>query len=391
MRHAVLIGTLAILLSCSLAQSADPVRPSLSQWGGPLFLAQQPPGTTQPPTPPERVATGPGLADPDLTNLESLEESTVEELLGDANAIVIPPSQTGPTPPTVGGIVTTPGTPSGVARPRRVFVLPSVRTFKITDNESPRPQDRVYFSFNYVNDFADALNRRLGADVHNVNLYRETFGVEKTFLGGMGSVGLRVPLNSMNSEGGIAGVDGSQTDPGDLSVIVKYVLWQSEDRRNLVSSGLAVTAPTGPAGFAGIDAPSLRHSTSFQPFVGYYRTCDNWYLHGFVAVDVPADSRDVTVLYNDFGVGYYAYRNCDPCKWLTSIAPTVELHVDTPLNHRGSLDTSDGGLAFDVVNLTTGLNIDLCRQTRMSIGVVTPLTGPRPYDFEVLAQLRWRF
>jgi hypothetical protein len=306
MRPAYLFGTLAAYLglTCSQAWTAEAVKPSLSQWGGPLFMAQQP---AQPPQPPAQVVTGPGTADPDLTSLESLETSTPPELLGDASAIII--TRPTPTPLSVSPIITIPGTPSSPTGPnissRRVLIVPSVRTFKITDNESPIPQDRFYLSFNYVNDFADALNRRIGADVRNINLYRETFGLEKTILDGRGSIGFRVPLDSMTAKSGDSAVDGDHTSFGDLSTIFKYILWQNEPRNRIVSAGLAITAPTGPAGFAGVDPLFRRHSTSFQPFMGYLARGDNWYLQGFLALDVPTDARDVTVLFNAIGLGYY--------------------------------------------------------------------------------------
>src|SRR5262249_29857955 len=55
--------------------------------------------------------------------------------------------------------------------------------FKIADNESPRPQDRVFVNYNY-------FDRILGT---SVDLNRETLGFEKTFLDGNASVGMRVP------------------------------------------------------------------------------------------------------------------------------------------------------------------------------------------------------
>src|SRR5262245_18747655 len=39
--------------------------------------------------------------------------------------------------------------PSGQVQGTGVLYVPSVRYFKISDNDSPRPQTRTYFSFNY--------------------------------------------------------------------------------------------------------------------------------------------------------------------------------------------------------------------------------------------------
>jgi hypothetical protein len=75
--------------------------------------------------------------------------------------------------------------------------VPSTRGFKIGENDTPRPMDRAYFSFNYFDDLNNAANRAAGADLHDVRIYREVFGAEMTFLDGDASVGLRVPLNTL--------------------------------------------------------------------------------------------------------------------------------------------------------------------------------------------------
>src|SRR5436189_263996 len=46
-----------------------------------------------------------------------------------------------------------PNQPPGLPDPRtRSLLNPSVRGFKIADNQSPIPQDRVYYSFNFFED-----------------------------------------------------------------------------------------------------------------------------------------------------------------------------------------------------------------------------------------------
>src|SRR4029079_11505319 len=44
-------------------------------------------------------------------------------------------------------------------------MLPWIRGFKIADNMSPRPQDRIYFSFNYFDNLNYAVNSRINAPV----------------------------------------------------------------------------------------------------------------------------------------------------------------------------------------------------------------------------------
>src|SRR5207245_7209043 len=112
-------------------------------------------------------------------------------------------------------------------------------------------------------------------------------------------------------------------------------LLHDRETGDILSAGLAVTTPTGPTAFAGFDQIQSFHETTLQPFVGYRYNWSDFYVHGFTSIDVPTDSRDVTMLYNDIGIGYYLYRNRCEDAIVRGIVPTFEVHVHTPLNHRG--------------------------------------------------------
>jgi hypothetical protein len=276
-------------------------------------------------------------------------------------------------------------------------LVPSVRSFKIAENESARPQDRVYAMFNYYNDVNRSVNERLGAPIRNVEVYRENFGLEKTFLDGDASIGFRLPVNTLSRESGtiLGGISselgGTDTAVGDLTIISKFALLQNLETGNVFTTGLAVTIPTGPDDFAGTGFFTYIHSTNLQPYVGYLLNFGRLYVHGFSSIDIPTDSRDVTVWHNDLGVGYFLVRRDDPSLLITAVVPTFEAHVTNPLNHRGAFDLSDPSGTPDWVDLTSGLVFEFRKRSALSIGFVTPVTGPRPYDFEVLAQFNWRF
>ena len=68
-----------------------------------------------------------------------------------------------------------------------------------------------------------------------------------------------------------------------------------------------------------------------------------------------------------------------------------EVHVNTPLNHRGALRTADLAGTPDTIDLTTGAAIDLWQHARLMVGLITPVSGPRPFDFEIAAALNLRF
>jgi hypothetical protein len=266
--------------------------------------------------------------------------------------------------------------------------VPEERGFKIADNEDPRPRDRVYFSFNYYDDLNESVNRRLRSDLHDLRLFRETFGVETTFLDGSASLGLRLPLNTLNGDSSLPGQGIASTDVGDLAIILKYAFYDDDETGDLLSTGLLITAPTGPSALAGAEHLGAFHHAALQPFLGYVWNWGDLFLHGFSSLDVPMDSNEPVLFYNDVGLGYFVYRCHEPDRFLSALAPTVEAHVNTPLSHRGVLGFTDPAGTPDWVDLTVGTNLEFRDRARLAIGVVTPVTGPRPFDWEMLVQLR---
>jgi hypothetical protein len=295
--------------------------------------------------------------------------------------------------------VPSPFPPHGLPRPPRPgaasSLAPSTRSFKISDNQSPMPQDRVYFTFDYFNNLNAALNRRFEAPVDNLRAFRYIFGLEKTFDEGRGSIGIQLPLDSLTADSTIQGKfakpGGTSTSLNDLTVFSKYILKINPETGSLISAGLAVTPATGPDTFAGASYLASVHDTTVQPFIGYLWRRGNFYLHGFSAIDVPTTIRDVTMVYNDIGIGYYAYRNPDPSGFLNALVPTFEVHINDPLTHGDFNNPLDLTGTADVVNLTYGLNAVIAQDSVLTFGVVTPVTGPRPFDYEVLALLNIRF
>src|SRR5262249_43411275 len=152
--------------------------------------------------------------------------------------------------------------------------------FKIADNESPRPQDRVFLTYNYFNNINGSLNPPGAGQTDG---HRELLGFEKTFLGGDASFELRLPFLQLTGDPG-----GRDTGIGDLTLILKYALINDRPGGNCVSAGLALTLPTG-NNFAPEGIPSFRDDVLFQPFVGYILARDQWYVHGFTSLVVPTN------------------------------------------------------------------------------------------------------
>ena len=321
---------------------------------------------------------------PPLTAAEPF--STLGRLQLAARPLPRAPEMLGDQPPRrIVGIPGARGVAGPGGGPAGAVALPGNRGYKVSDNGSPRPQDRVYFTFNYFNDLDGAVNRALGADLRNAHVFRETLGLEKTFLDGWASIDVRVPLNTYSADSTRADLNRTSTAFGDLSAALRVAVWRDEELDNWVTLGLAVTAPTGPRGLAGVDVPGAPHSTVLQPFAAVLWNYGDWYVQGFSALDIPTDTADTTLWYNDLGVGYFLYRSTDLDRLVSSFGPALEVHVTTPLDHRGDLGASD------IVNLSAVGNLEFTRGGRLSAGVVTPVTGPRPFAVEAIVQFRIPF
>ena len=112
-----------------------------------------------------------------------------------------------------------------------------------------------------------------------------------------------------------------------------------------------------------------------------------------LSADIRRDFSDsqVTEMFNDVGIGYFLLRDPDPSRFLTAVAPTFEVHVNSPLNHHGFDNPNELAGTPTVVNLTYGLNLEFCRNSLLTFGFVTPVTGPRPFDYEALVLFNFRF
>ena len=250
----------------------------------------------------------------------------------------------------------TPGGPFGLFNlgnappgpPGRFILGDGVRGgIKIGENESPRPTDRVFFNYNFFSD-------------GTYHLHRETIGFEKTFLDGDASIGLRLPFVQ----------DNFRSDIGDISVILKGILYGNADTGNLLSGGLEISIPTSGG------------SAVAQPFFGWTMQPPGgpFFLQGFHSVLIPLQSGGSTLLANSIGIGA-SLPGSGPGGFIAGIVPTVELHLNTPLQavQSSSLDAAIGG------------HIVFVNGSSLGLGVALPLAGPKPYDFEATVNFNFQF
>jgi hypothetical protein len=391
-----------------------------------LLPLLQPPATPRPtpPAPPARPpATPPSTTPPGVTNPPALAPVTntvggapqslassgagfTPYMMGDLPAtsyvrgmicfpalvtVVIPPV-TFTTPPRIiqgdGFVTVIPGR-TIVVTPARTIVeagtacqsilIPQVDRgeVKIEENESPRPVDRVFATYNY---FDNVTRPFPGVPASNLN--RETYGFELTFLNGDASIGLR--MNSLQATG-----DSSFANSvfGDLTVIAKFALINDRATGDVLSVGLAVTAPTGPDAF-------LPDGTRFnpmllQPWTGFIYNWERLYTQGFSSLIIPTDSRDSLLATSSLAFGYWLYRGADPGALLSYVAPVIEGHSTIGLTHRG-LDQTLIGFP-DTFVLTSGVHLGIGQRSNLALGVGVPLSGPTPFNVEAIAQLNWQF
>ncbi len=293
------------------------------------------------------------------------------------------------------------------------FVGPVANMFsdvKVAECESPLPLDRVYYRFNFFNNLDKARWADPTEPIHNVQLYQNVFGVEKTLIDGWMSIGLRVPFYTLQAEGkdfflapvgdcdcgAVLGTPGgpgfTNTEFGNIAAVVKAVLFQHVPSGSVLSMGATLTLPT--ASSREIN-PGMSTLTFIQPFAGYILTNGTVFLQGFTSVTMPLARAQSIVLFNDVGVGFWAYRNPSPWSVISGVAPTFEVHVATPLRQADPnvdlFGISDGLRVHNVVDLTLGATVEFFHHGTLGLGVAAPLTGPKPFDVEALAQLNFRF
>lgn len=251
-------------------------------------------------------------------------------------------------------------------------------TFKITENETPRPTTRAYVTYN----FYDNLFRTIGENTPRIMLHQQNFGYEQAFANQRFSVGLRVPYYQLVSPGLF-----SDTSVGDLTIVTKAVISENRATGDLLSGGLTITLPTGSRTTSSFDDDNLRN-TLLQPFLGYILVNGDVFLQGFSSLVVPTSSSDVLLFTQSLALGSSIYRR--PGATLSGIYPVFEAHLNTPLNHRGDISTQLVSFP-DNLTLLGGTFFEFYSRSTLGFAAGAPVTGPRPFSLQATVQLSVRF
>jgi hypothetical protein len=289
-----------------------------------------------------------------------------------------------------------------------VAVAGGDRRFKISENVSPIPQDRIFFNYNY---FHNAVT-----DVDGVthSLDRFTFGLEKTFLDGGASVEVRLPI--VSGLGASQSMTGDNTDIelGNLGMYVKAILMSGPNWA--ATGGLAMTLPTSRDAQADTGGDFIEiesDAVHLAPFLGYVTQPNRcWFAQGFIQADFDLNGNDVydgtlsdrvyrgtvqdqNLLFLDASIGRWIHRNCDPCSRLRAVAAIAELHYTTTLNDTDAVSPFGGGSytisnpynRMDIVNATGALVIQYPNAS-LRFGAAAPLRNDeeRLFDAEIIFQ-----
>jgi hypothetical protein len=291
---------------------------------------------------------------------------------------------------------------SSLGQGATVAIAGGDRQYKFADNNSPFPQDRVFFNYHH---FHNAVIDLAGNDR---NLDRYTFGIEKTCFDGWASFEVRLPFaNTVNADPtAYQDTDLDDTEFGNVALAFKGLVCR--DATKVVSLGLGVILPTGDDFSVGGDVVFNRFANEtvyLQPFLGvYHAPHDRLFTQFFTQFDFAANSNTVQIgemssdlraqslLMLDYSVGVWVLR--DECnKYVRGIAPMVELHYTTTLEDQDYGAYAGQGifvqdLRRDVLNLTGGLFFRLGEMSSLKIGAVAPLRDgmDKAFDSEIGVQ-----
>lgn len=268
------------------------------------------------------------------------------------------------------------------------------RRFKATDNFSPLPQDRVFFNYHHFHNAVSDIN---GVD-QDVNRY--TFGLERTFLNNIFSLEFRLPFaGGLESDQSEFLNDTEATEFGNITFTLKSLLWNRGPWN--VTGGMATVVPTArDASVEGDGTFTLMENNAvhLQPFLGIYRSdpCSRLFSTAYVAVDVDVngnaiytgptfstpplmltplgDVRDQTLIFFDWQLGYWWYRDYGHIGYLNGIAPILEVHYTQALEDPVNLSVYQNPFGkVSLVNMTGGLLFDFRKTASLIIYGAAPL------------------
>ena len=291
------------------------------------------------------------------------------------------------------------------------------RLLKFSDNNSPIPQNRLFFNYHNFDDSVVDVN----GDVQDTN--RFLFGLERTFWDGNASIEFRTPFTaSVDAQQQVDSPDTLAAEFGNMALAVKGLI--AERGPWSVGAGLGMIFPTAEDNVIYNDRgeEAVRFSNDafyLQPFIGVYcRPSARLFTQFVTQVNFDVSGNVVTVsdptffggtgsdrifeqslLFLDYSVGYWVYRAHPSMSYLTGIAPMVELHYATTMEDLDlpNINTEDPifetDFRSDALNITGGVIFEIGPLTSLRLAGVAPLRDgtDRIFDAEFGMQLIRRY
>src|SRR5262249_12667373 len=284
---------------------------------------------------------------------------------------------------------------------------------KISDDNNPLPRDRVFFDYDYFN--------RVPLTSSGFNVHRFSPGFEKTFFDMRASIEVRFPFAStLNPDLTVGGDTSRDTEFGDLHITLKGLLYSSAVFN--FAAGLGIDVPTADDTRVflsdGTELVRIRNeAVILTPYFAYLWTPNdqlffqNWFQFGFDANgNTVAVNSDFTSLRNvgrlnnqsfmqiDAQIGYWAYRSPDNSRWLTAVAPFLELHYNTSLEDADTIRTDGFAIQnldchFDELNMSVGVITQFGDNFTLALGAAFPLRDrpDRSFDYQLGLRANWFF
>lgn len=388
------------------------------------------PGTIVPPTVPAPEMATPEVTPPEVEPTVPQPEPTVEPEINfspdtGSNSFGLASSEPSAAPNMIGDFLP-PGTVVFFSSNEAQLPATGGTRLDIGQNNSPTPQDRIYFTYNHFQNAFQLPN----TPYEHLDLF--TVGAERTFFDGMASLEVRVPFFSgpdNNQTLEVLGPDNDSVDVqfGNVAFILKGILAEGADYRVTIGSGLEL--PTGPDTVAVDEFFPFgtyrinNNATSLTPFMAaLYTPSEFCFLQSFVQYDIPLNQNEISyrsetfardgylqeqrLLKFDVSGGVWLFRDNARNASVRGVALIAELHYTTTTNDADIFEAPDPiffgqgptvGNIFnrvDVLNTTLGTTID-CGMGSLTLGYALPLNelddGIKVFDGEFLAHLNINF
>ncbi|MFN0021844.1 MAG: hypothetical protein ACKVP0_26660 [Pirellulaceae bacterium] len=286
---------------------------------------------------------------------------------------------------------------------------------QITDNNTPLPQSRYFVNYNH---FENAIRTQSGGRQIFAPVDQTTFGMEQTFLEGISSWQLQLPMTGGFSVPGDPGVQTGQF--GNLGFISKTAIWRSDYA--ILSGGLGLDLPTG-SSVQGRGYQLRNTATGVLPFIGLMALpTDTTFFSGFLTASVPAGGNQFVVippfgappqnvglfnaqtrLHLDLAGGIWLNQNPGG-GGLTGLAVIGEFHYVAATQRGDVVNFASPGPTSTrfyqlanlsnqqtVTNLTLGIHTVWNDRFQFRIGGAFPVTQfpNRGFDGEVIAQMNF--